>query len=492
MRKLGLILSLGLLTNLVYSASPEAMFSPYEGEKAFNRIYNNIKSAKETAHITIYSWSDSGVTKAMESLLKHNPKIKLRVVLHRPLAKKDSTLTKVAKLESLGAMFKMAKMNMHEKFVLIDSQKFVNTSANMSGGAKKRYAEDFIFIDSEGELDNEKLIKSFEKEFSVLWNTSEDIVTEGELQKADVLELDLNTPNLAKEQDPMTLHSSSMNFNLKRNKLTSADFKKGKIVKMIKRKLENGDKPFVVSTALINAIDNAEEQILLSLNHFNLYSVSQALIRAVERGIEIKLAVDNQEFKTNIRDEGRKSIEMTPRFVRDFKKLKGNKNKEAPVRVKFYSHAPHHSSWFLNHHKYVVIDANGKSPILLAGSFNISKNAEFNQFDNYVEYKGIDYIELIQDYAANHKAIWGMNRNHKDNPNKEATSYFKKIYKNSYIRIHAQAPDNAVSLTWSEAISLKKEMGKIAPGLFRGLFQNKACTYYDFKKKTFFGGNGCK
>jgi len=477
---------------LAFSAPPEAMFSPYEGDQAFNRIYSNVEAAKKTAHLTIYSWSDAGITNAMEKLLESNPDVKLRVVLHRPLAKTASTKSKVAKLEKLGAMFKMAKMNMHEKFVLVDSKKLVNSSANMSGGAKNRYAEDFVFIDSDGEKDNEKLISSFEKEFAILWNTSEDIVTKDELQKADILKFDIDSPNLADEEDSMTLHSSSMNFDLELNKVGSADYKKGKIVNMSDRKLADGSEPFAVSSALIRAIDEAKESVQLSLNHFNLYSVSEALIRAVNRGVEIRLAVDNQEFKTKIRDTGRRSIEMTPRFIRDWKLLPGNKNKEAPVRVKFYSHAPHHASWLLNHHKYVIIDAKGEKPVLFAGSFNLSQNAEFNQFDSLVEYKGKDYLSLINSYSDNHDRIWGMNRDASDRPSKAALDYFKTVYEGSYVRIHAAGPDNAVSLTWSEALKLKKDMNTVAPGMFRGLYSKSACSYYDFKTQKYFGGSACK
>lgn len=489
--KLTIFCLFSLLSTALLSAQPEAMFSPYEGVDAFNRIYKNVEGAKKTAHLTIYSWSDNGITDAMENLLKDNPEVKLRVVLHRPLARKDSTLEKVAKLEKLGAMFKMARMNMHEKFVLVDNIKLVNTSANMSGGAKTKYAEDFVFIDSEGEKDNLALIESFQREFAILWNSSDDIVSIGEKQKADILKLDLSRSNLARAQNPMTFHSSSMNFTLSANGKSSTNYKKGRSIKLSKRNLSNGERPFVVSTAMIRAIDNAKESIDLSLNHFNLYSVSQALIRAVKRGVEIRLAVDNQEFKTRIRDEGRKSIEMTPRFVRDWKKLPGNKNKLAPVRVKYYSHAPHYATWLLNHHKYMIVDIDTKKPTLFAGSFNISKNAELKQFDNLVEFKGEHYRKLMQSYKDNHTRIWMMNRTSSDKPKKRVMNRIKKIYKNSYVKIHSEAKDT-ISLTWSEAVQLQEDMKKIAPGIFKGIFKNKACTSYDFKKKVFFGGGSCK
>lgn len=485
--KIVLLLSL-LIASTAYSKQPKALFAPYQGEKAFETIYEYIENAQEYAHITIYSWSDAGVTKAMENLLIKNPKIKLRVVLHRPLARKEKILDKVAKLEKLGAMFKQAKHNMHEKFILVDSDKLINSSANMSSGAKKKYAEDFVIIDSDGEIQNEILIQQFEKEFAALWDTADDIVTKEEINKPKSLNFDFKKEYVPLNED-FSLISSSMNFKFKPYKENSSYFKKGRTLRMSKiKKPKEG--LYTVSNSMIKAIDNAKENILLSLNHFNLYSVSEALIRAVKRGVEVRLFVDNQEFKTRIRDEGRKSIEMTPRFVRDFKKIPEFKNIPAPVRIRFYSHAPHHSSWLLNHHKYMLVDYNKEDlsqTILFSGSFNISENAEYKQFDNLVKYTGEFANELFHAYAKNHEMHWNFNRNKKDQPKASALEYFTKVHKDSYVRIHASGIENAVSLTWDEAIKLKKDIAKIAPGFFSKLFNNKGCYYYDFVKKSYFG-----
>lgn len=489
MLKFSLLSSL-LISAAAFSAPPQAMFSPFEGVEAFNRIYKNVKTAKNTAHLTIYSWSDSGITEAMEKLLKNNPNVKLRVVLHRPLASKDSTLKKVAELEKLGAMFKKAKMNMHEKFVLVDSKKLLNSSANMSSGAKTRYAEDFMFIDSEGEADNEKLIAQFEREFSILWNTSDDIVSAGEKQKADVLNLNTEVINAPAAQTDMTLISSSMNFLLSDNKVTSADYKKGRVVKMTQKKGLN-ENSYTVARNLIEAIDNADKNISMSVNHFNIYSVSKALMRAVKRGVDVRLFVDNQEFKTNIRDTGRRSIEMTPRFVRDYKRAMGV-NSEAPVRVKFYSHAPHHSSWFLNHHKYILIDYDKKdltNTVLLAGSYNISKNAELKQFDNLVRFDNPYYAELYEDYASNFETHWSFNRTKADLPDSKILNKYTEVHNGNSVYIHAKEFNDSISLTWEEALKLKDKIGEVAPGFYKGLFQNKGCSGYNFVEKKFFGGS---
>lgn len=488
-----LLLSFYLLTLNVNAKPATALFSPMEGKEAFQAMYNMVQSAEKSAHLAIYSWSDKGITTALKELLKSKPQVKVRIVLHRPLAKKAKIQSKIKELESLGAMVKMAKMNMHEKFIIIDSKEMVNTSANMSSGAKLKYSEDFIFITSDGEQNHEELISSFEREFSILWNTADDIVTENEIHSADELSFDLTKAYRPKKQ-AATLVTSTMNFDLKNYKETSASYKKGRRIKMVKRKNREGELAFIVSSHLIEEIDKAQTSIDLSLNHFNLESVSKALIRAVKRGVQIRLAVDNQEFKTKIRDTGRKSIEMTPRFVRDFKKLDGNKRKEAPVRIKFYSHAPHFASWLLNHHKYILIDYNQddlSKTKLIAGSFNISRNAEFNQFDNIVIYRGDEYSQIYKQYKNNHNSLWYLNRDQNDSPNQNVLDYYLTKKKNSLL-IHALDQTKAISLTWKEAIALKKKVHKMAPNFFRNVFSNKACYFFNMTSNSFHGGFSCK
>src|SRR5690606_24835726 len=241
-------LFLALLPTIALAAPPFALFSPHQGQEAFQKMYDYVKEAKKTAHITIYSWSDAGITEAMEDALKKNPNLKLRVVLHRPLARDSKVLSRVAKLEALGAMFKQAKMNMHEKFVLADSKNLSNSSANMSGGAKNRYSEDFTFIESEGEADNEAIIAQFEREFAILWNSSDDIKTADEIQKADVLPLNIEEANVPSLETEMTLISSSMNSEIEKNAPGSAAYKKGRIINLKDRYLTNGEQPWVVST----------------------------------------------------------------------------------------------------------------------------------------------------------------------------------------------------------------------------------------------------
>ena len=526
-----IILSIILLLSITSSfgvVSPKAMFSPQKGSQAFDKIYQKIEHAKEYVHLTIYSWSGTGLINAIKNSLKKNPTLKVRVVVHPGRlgkAKREKFMQKIAPLEIAGAMFKKASQNMHEKFVIIDDEFLVNTSANFTRGPLISYSEDFIFMNDKLENDSvHSIIEEFKKEFSILWNSASDIITPNERTKADYIDMQKNIKNIPSNYPTIKLYSSSMNFNIRQLKEANKNrqqikldkryietcqrpkkplMEKGKNVdqesykKEIKQWQQDVDKcrPWVVKNKIISSINQANHSIYLRLNHFNLYEISNALIRAIERGVIVKLAVDNLEYKTYINDFWKKpTIEMTPRFIRDWKKINGNENIEAPVRFKYYSHAPHFASWKLNHHKFILIDYGPNQldkTILLAGSYNLSRTAELKQFDNLVAYQGPQYEPLFKSYYKQFKHLWYFNRDRQDTPNLDIiNNFFQPINKDnlSYI-IHN---NQAVSLTWNEIFDLRKRIKTIAPKMFKGLnTKTKGCSFYNPIKDEYWNGKYC-
>lgn len=454
--------------------SPDALMCPMDGEVAFNRLYDLIGDAKKYVHITAYSWSDGGLEKAIEKALSN--KAKVRVVLHPDLKDSPKVTNVVPKLEAMGAEFKIAPMNMHEKFTLIDDETVVNTSANFSGGAKNKYSENVVFHEFSKENSDsiKSIISDFKNEFTVLWNTSKDIVTNNEGLAAKINDF-TKKENVPSASVDMALYSSSMNWTLKDNAPTTAGYKIGKYSSLVKKTYSgSAEQMWTVRDALLTAIKGANKSIYLSLNHFNIRAVSDALIEAVKRGVDVKLAVDNQEYKSKPND-----LEMSPQFVADWKSLKGNVI--PPVRVKYYSHEPSPSRWLLNHHKFVLVDYEvPEKTILLSGSYNLSQTAEQNQFDNLIVYKTNKYRDLYTSFFKEFQNQWTWNRVN-DQPKKEVVDQFFTTKNNSY-PVHI---NDAVSLTWPEVMSLRAEVNKKAPGIFSGLTKNRDCLYYDPAKKAY-------
>lgn len=459
-----------------YYHSPDALMCPMEGEEAFNRLYDLIANAKKYVHVSVYSWSDTGLERAIEKALVN--KAVVRVVLHPTLKSSPKLESVVPKLEASGAEFKISPLNMHEKFTLIDDEVVVNTSANFSNGAKTKYSENMVFheLTRENSDSIRSLIRDFKDEFVILWNTSKDITTRGEANAEKLSEMikKENVPNLKSD---MALYSSSMNWTLKENAITSATYKSGKYQNLVKKTYPgSSEQMWTVRDVLLSSIKRAKKSIYLSINHFNLRVVSDELISAVKRGVDVKLAVDNQEYKRKPNN-----LEMTPQFVEDWKTLKGSEI--PPVRVKYYSHEPSPRNWLLNHHKFILVDYEiPEETVLLSGSYNLSATAEQNQFDSLVMYKNPSYKNLYQAFYKEFQNQWSWNRVD-DRPKKEMLDQFFATNNNSY-PIHVA---QAVALTWPEVIFLRSEVNKRAAGIFSGLGKHKDCSYFDPDSKQYWG-----
>ncbi len=436
-------------------------------------MYKAISGAKHDAKVTVYSWSDSGFDKCIEEAVKNG--VNVKVVLHPDLAKDPGTQSKVAKLEALQgkgkAAFKIAPRNMHEKFALIDGEYLVNSSANMSGGAKTKYSENFVFTNGP-----EHLLESFENEFAVLWNSSKDMLTHPKDVVEDRLPYDGKEHQIAGKD--VTLYSSSMNYTYVDNAAATEAAQSGKYVKLVQKGPGKGI--YTVRDAIISAIKGARKTIHCSFNHFNMLEISQALVEAARRGVDVKLTVDNQEFRERWSDRG---IEMTPYFYENWKKLPGNANKTAPVRVKFYSHYPNPAKWYLNHHKFFLVDAGQSNAVLFTGSYNLSETAEHNQFDNMVAFSGSNYANLHKSFMNEFNTLWGLERSG-DKPKKDVLDFYTTV-NNGSLPIHSSKP---ISLTFEEIIDLRKSVRAIAPDFLRQMNRKtSSCQGYDLGKKQLWG-----
>jgi len=453
----------------------KVLMSPHQGTEAFQAIYERVKAAKDSIKVTIYSWSDADFADALNFALdKENPPV-VRIVMRKAQFKKHHNT--ITQLEAKGAMFKVSKVNLHEKFFIIDGNKLINSSANMSGGAENKYSEDFVFIDSiEEESDSPitSLFKDFENEFAIIWNSASDYKTEDEITTADELDHFVKDSNTVALDSNARLLSTSMNYSVEPP--SARDIAEGAVISL-NRKPSRKEQVWTVRDGLIKHINLAKKNISVNINHFNLEEISNALIEAVKRGVDVKMVVDSLEFHSKLH-----SREKTPLFVSDYKKLKGA-DSEAPVRIKFYSFNPHYSSWSLNHHKYMLIDFDendmGKAK-LLAGSYNYSKTAEHAKFDNQVLYKGERFAEIIKAFKIEFDYLWSLERNQDDSLSPTFTTQFSKP-QNGLITLHTSSP---FSLKWKEAVLLESQIKTLYPDApFFG--KHSHCAYYNVVKKVF-------
>ena len=79
---------------------------------------------------------------------------------------------------------------------------------------------------------------------------------------------------------------------------------------------------------------------------------------------------------------------------------------------------------------------------------------------------------------------WSWNRDNSDKPRQEYLDQFTTLKDNSSIALHAK---EAIALSWSEVLNLRTSVRKIAKNLFKGLYRNKDCLYYDINRNSFWG-----
>lgn len=477
----------------------QVYMSPHQGKAAFKHIYKIVENAEDFVHMSLYSWSDKGLYNSLLHTLnkEHPPKVK--IILHRPLRKKlvntnSSFFKKVKTLEEAGAIFKLARKKMHEKFLIIDDTELMNSSANMSSGPLSRYSENFIFY-KRSYIDDvliKNLIDQFKHEFSILFNSGSDILTHDEKtsdELHDYLRKD-NAGQIVNEQnsaDNLFLVSSSMNYHINNRAIDSEKSNNGQFLTLKLKKIKN-KKVWRVRSEIISHINNATESILVCLNHLTLPKVKDAIMKAVKRGVDVKWVVDNHEYRYLLPNKKEyKTKEQTPFFVKEYKEYFNTTY--APVRVKWYSLAPNPRYALLNHHKYILIDYGTTKPVLLSGSSNISKTAEFSQFDNMVIHKSKRFKKLFASFYNEFYNLWFFNRNKEDNPKEKLITKISAKRNNEYIALHQRFP---ISLKWEEVTRLRKTIFAMAPTLSRKLSKNNHCGYYKPLDQLFYNFNAKK
>ncbi len=477
-KKITLLFFIVFLTTTIVSSNEtpvltDAYFSPREGKLVFNKMYKAISQAEQYVHISIYSWSDGKIKEALIEAAENGAEV--RVLLMKNLYVTKEKIQKWSKeMELKGVEVKIAGQSggaMHEKMIIIDDELVVNSSANMSSGPKSKYSENWIFHFKAPETQN--IFDDFLHEFTILWNTGYDVITNDE---DNALALDAYHSGSVEEQmnnlfvdrnSDAPLYSMSLNFTLKKNPKNSSAYKSGRYLKLVKRKDESNKQTWFIKDRVLEEIKNAESNISCAFNHLFIPEIATALASASKRGVNVRLAVDNQELthgKTNL-------------FVKNWKNISGNRRKDPPVRIKFYSLAPTPAYWFLNHHKFCVIDYGTDRVNLISGSYNFSKTAEQKQFDNQVFYKSQKFNNLYISFQDEFEYLWTENRENGDKPNSEVLKYFKTPKRGSYPLHHYKTP---ISLTWNEANKLRKEVGKLAPGILSTGHKNRGCRSYKF------------
>ncbi|NUP05896.1 MAG: hypothetical protein HOW73_07550 [Polyangiaceae bacterium] len=379
------------------------VFSPQAAAQSHNaEIAKVIGQAKTSIDIAMYSFSDAGISAALDAAVKRG--VKVRFVFET--AGEDRKLTggaiatsKSGKLEALGVDVRWVNKIMHHKFMIVDGARddaeaaktatIVSGSGNWSSGAATIYDENTMFMTGYPELS-----LRLQKEFNLMWEHSTDFVSNSSLV------FEPSTLALTEESMPLTpgmqIFFTSDNFTVK-NATFSVTSKN------------------TVSDELVRAIDAAEDRIHIASGHLRSRPVAEAIIRKVteEPDVDVMIYLDGQEYVSDAtnaqqiedRDEclAAATTDAQKRACVDKSFLYGREVEKAgaSVRYKYYAYRWDTSYAAQMHNKVLIVD-----DALYTGSYNLSDNAEHNTFENMFMFRGPEFRDLVEQYETQFQKLW--------------------------------------------------------------------------------------
>ncbi len=269
-------------------------------------------------------------------------------------------------------------VKVHHKYAIIDgytqNPRLVTGSANWSRSSREKYDENILFIQDVKELTND-----FQKEFNLLWATSAEYGGDLSEDPQGPMPVEIDIPGVDAYFNSSNYEQSGGALSLNNNVL-----------------IKHHDQKYVLTNKIVEAIDQAEISLEIATTRITLRDVIDAVGRAVNRGVDVEIVLNMDQYKTSSSSAIRKLV-----------------TNGADVKVKFYNLAydrstPSGRPTYLDyqmHSKYLIAD--GKK--VFTGSFNWSNSGEYNHLENLVEINTENFPNIQSRYLDNFKKIQTLN-----------------------------------------------------------------------------------
>lgn len=336
------------------------------------KLKEHLNQAQHSILISMYSMSDSEIRKILVSKAKQGTKV---FILFNKGQCDSYKLKSCNEIESFGGNIKMFSKTNHQKYAIIDHEALfdktstatpvaVSGSGNWSSSAFYKYDDDMVMFYSHAD------IKEILADFSLLWPNGRPWGIEG------------NDPIINLESQEATSGKSVF---------TSANFKYSSRGVGLKDSVKKDKRSGIVQTEIVRYINKAEKSIKVATAHFRLNSIYEALLEARDRGVDVKLVTDMQEFQ--YRPNRNCIADIDPKNLDECLAEQG-----IDVRWKTYMTKWDYKGAKQMHLKYIIIDES----YVLTGSFNFSITAETANLETMHTLEGQD---IIQDYSKNFEKI---------------------------------------------------------------------------------------
>lgn len=407
---LAALLSYAAERGLVTDTRVEVIFSPQApGATHTSKIAQLIRSAQHSIDIAMYSYSDADVAAALTDAIARG--VKVRFLFETAGEDKKLELaargaTKSGRLEAAGIDVRYVNKILHHKFVIIDGPRdeasraasgtVVTGSGNWSYGGSQVYDESTLFIYAAPAIN-----LGYQAEFNKLWEHSRDFA--------------LATP-LPYETSAYRIDASRIVTDPELSAhFTSANFVAGGADGATWR--QDGNE-MVMADEWVKAIAGAQRSIHIASGHFRLRPVAEALLakKRAQPDIDIKVYLDQQEYisVSGLRDQMLKVDTCLATATTEAKRLactmreylfsRDLANGGIDVRIKAYAYRWDNAYAAQMHNKYMIVDGN----TLIAGSYNLSVNAEHDTFENAVRITGSSYAATVTAYERDFTRLWNQ------------------------------------------------------------------------------------
>ncbi len=386
----------------------EIIFSPQPiGESHVARVAELIDEAEVSADIAVYSFSDAGVTSAIERAIGRGVSIRMVFEPARD-ERNDPDGSKSDQLERLGVDVRYINKIMHHKFAIIDGPRevlsqtasgagvLITGSANWSSSAATRFDENTVITHGNTELN-----LAFQREFNHMWAHSRDFDNGA---GHDFFESDSIDESMIPDDPSVKVAFTSDNF---RTYTSSAHGETFSVVRGLN----------TVADAIVEEINNAQSSIWIASGHMRSRPIAEALLakRAADPTLDIKIYLDGQEYVSDyvhndqlanreacLVTAGTNEAKIEACLDKSYHYSWDLDASDIELRFKYYAYRWHYSYADQMHHKYMIVDGNR----VLSGSYNYSDNAEHNTLENMVVYDESGFPGIVAKYQENFLNIW--------------------------------------------------------------------------------------
>ena len=391
----------------------EVFFSPLPlKESHVGKVASLIENATTSVDIAIYSYGSTSISSAIAKAIAKG--VEVRVIYEK--GNKDNKLegkklkeSTSGRFEELGADVRFVNRINHHKFIIVDGPRDDAAAAEdaivLSGSANFRKSAAEVFDETTLVIANSpETAVAYQKEFDRLWRHSRDFVfldfpfvqSSADLEAALI------------EDDPdLDVRMTSQNFVVSQGSTT---------FKVVQSSM-------VAADLWVEAVEQAQSQILISSGHFRLRPLAEALIAKREEfpDMDIRVYLDQQEYISFTGNKKQLEKRVACVFAAELIKNDGKREKalfkclqksflwarelaDADIDVRFKTYALRWSHAYAPqmHNKWMVIDGER----VLTGSYNLSINAEHGSFENVMDFSAPTYSALATVFANKFERLW--------------------------------------------------------------------------------------